>query len=299
MDKHAYLIIAHHQFNLLEMLVKLLDYEKNDIYIHIDKKVQNFDFSYFQSLTKYSKVYFTERICNTWGGYSGIATELALLKKAVAGKYAYYHLLSGVDLPLKPQDVIHEFFQQNRGKEFIHYGTPAFSRNESTVSRIRYYHFLQEKVGRKEQGLAHFLERSSLFIQRKLGINRLKKTEMELWCGANWFSITHALASYILSQEKTIKKVFGCSRCADELFLQMLAFHSPFRENLYCFNTQGDYKGCMRYVDWERGNPYIFRTEDFQQLIESPYLFARKFDMQVDKEICEKIFQYILKQQQS
>lgn len=39
MNKHAYLIIAHHEFELLEMIIKLLDFEQNDIYIHIDKRL--------------------------------------------------------------------------------------------------------------------------------------------------------------------------------------------------------------------------------------------------------------------
>ena len=36
--KHAYLILAHSQFNQLAFLVSLLDYQDNDIFIHIDKK---------------------------------------------------------------------------------------------------------------------------------------------------------------------------------------------------------------------------------------------------------------------
>ena len=42
-EKHAYLIIAHTQFELLDVLLELLDYAENDIYLHIDKKVGNID----------------------------------------------------------------------------------------------------------------------------------------------------------------------------------------------------------------------------------------------------------------
>lgn len=37
--KHAYLIVAHTDFKILERLLDLLDYPGNDIYVHIDKKV--------------------------------------------------------------------------------------------------------------------------------------------------------------------------------------------------------------------------------------------------------------------
>lgn len=42
MDKHAYLIICHNNFDQVAKLLKLLDYDKNDIYIHVDKKCRNY-----------------------------------------------------------------------------------------------------------------------------------------------------------------------------------------------------------------------------------------------------------------
>ena len=42
MQKHAYMIIAHNEFDLLEILVRLLDDPRNDIYVHIDAKVKEY-----------------------------------------------------------------------------------------------------------------------------------------------------------------------------------------------------------------------------------------------------------------
>ena len=39
--KHAYLIIAHHEFDILNKLIQAIDDERNDIFIHFDKKVRN------------------------------------------------------------------------------------------------------------------------------------------------------------------------------------------------------------------------------------------------------------------
>lgn len=44
--KHAYLIMAHNNFYILEKLLRLLDDSRNDIYVHIDKKVSEFDFEH-------------------------------------------------------------------------------------------------------------------------------------------------------------------------------------------------------------------------------------------------------------
>ncbi len=48
----------------------------------------------------------------------------------------------------------------------------------------------------------------------------------------------------------------------------------------------------MRLIDWDRGNgssPYIFRSEDYEDIMASNMLFARKFDEQVDAAIIERI----------
>lgn len=42
--KHAYLILAHSEPEILGILVSLLDDERNDIFIHIDKKSNIMDF---------------------------------------------------------------------------------------------------------------------------------------------------------------------------------------------------------------------------------------------------------------
>ena len=62
MRKHAYMIIAHNQFDLLEKTIHILDDERNDFYIHIDAKVSDFDYDRFRSLTKYSSVKFVPSV---------------------------------------------------------------------------------------------------------------------------------------------------------------------------------------------------------------------------------------------
>lgn len=120
--KHTYLIIAHSNFYILEKLLLLSDDTRNDIFIHIDLKCNNFDFKYFKNIPQRSNIYFTERNSVIWGNISQIKTELILFKTASSKKkYQYYHLISGVDLPIKSQDYIHHFFDRNNGREFIGY----------------------------------------------------------------------------------------------------------------------------------------------------------------------------------
>ena len=109
--KHAYLIIAHGEYNLLNILVNMIDDVRNDIFIHIDKKCP----PECITVEKSNIYYVVNRVDVRWGDISQIETELILFEKAcTTNRYDYYHLLSGVDLPIKSQNYIHDFFQNRK-----------------------------------------------------------------------------------------------------------------------------------------------------------------------------------------
>lgn len=286
---HAYMIIAHNQFELLELLIKKLDDKRNDIYIHIDAKVKNFDYNYFSSLTKFSRVIFTDKRINvTWGDFSVVYCEMILLRTAVENErkndpYTYYHLLSGVDLPIKSNDEIHRFFEENNGREFIHYTNNEVS--ESSVLRIKYYHLF-----RKKRNLFYkILAQIALKIQQLIGVNRLKNMDIKVQKGSQWFSITGGFAKYVVKNQDKYTKIFSYSYCCDEIFIQTIAENSDFKNNLFMPNCNNDHFACARLIDWDRGNPYVFRKEDYQMIKASPCMFARKFDMNIDADIVKML----------
>lgn len=293
MKRHAYLIKAHHQFDLLEKLLRLLDDERNDIYIHIGVGV-DYERAKFEKCVKKSGIFFVDPVKESWGGYSQIESELHLFEVAAENSYAYYHLLSGVDLPLKTQDEIHAFFEANEGKEFIYFCPKSFWKE--SAYKYEQYRFFQEKVGRKQSGVYFFMEKISLFLQRRFGIRR-QQPEMEYCLGANWVSITHSLIKYIIEQKNLIRKLFEKTLCCDEFFVQTLVWNSKYRENVYSF--EDDYFACLRLIDWKRGNPYVWRNQDYEELMNAPHLFARKFDENVDREVIDRIFQTISDRQKT
>jgi len=275
MNRHAYLIMAHNRFDFLKELLLSLDDSRNDIYLHIDKKAEGFCYDDFSGILQESRLYFTDRLSVHWGGYSQTACELKLLKAAAGRHYAYYHLLSGSDFPLKSQDEIHRFFEEHAGKEFLRFDSPKVPRR--VRERISLYHIFRES----SCPLAEPCDMIFGKIQRLLRVDRLKNASFELQKGANWFSITDAFAQYVLSKEDWIQTYFHHSVCADELLLQTLAANSPFMDQV--FDPFGDDSslGNLRYVDWKRGtenSPYVFRDEDREFLQGLPHLFARKFD---------------------
>jgi len=286
--KHAYLIIAHKNDYTFNTLLNLLDDERNDIFIHMDKKNTEYQFDKIAKNVKKSNIY--EVICRSnvvWGDYSQIATELSLLELATKkNKYDFYHLLSGEDLPVKNQDYIHHFFDENKGKEFIRFESTCFLHSE----RVHQYHFFQRLIGKPESHpYLYSLEHHFLQLQKKIGIRRNKSIQFQK--GTNWFSITDDLAREVVNKKIWIKHVFKFTRCCDEVFLQTIVNKSKFEERLYHKEYDNDPHAIMRLIDWERGTPYIFRNIDKDMLKRTDMLFARKFDCSIDKEIIDYISQ--------
>lgn len=283
LNKHAYLIMAHGNFNILQELLKLIDDPRNDIYVHIDKKVKHFDKSLFVNICKMSKVYFTKKRINVkWGDSSQVRTEMLLYKMAVRKDYQYYHLLSGVDLPLKTQDEIHEFFKDT-DKEYMY-----FTKKISVwdYQRGSWYHFPKWLDVR----IVALLNR----IQGKFNIDRFSKYNLIFLKGSNWSSLTNEAVKLLVSQEKKIKKMSKFTVCFDECYKQIIIYNSPLKEKIY-INKYGETDD-LREIDWSRGgnSPHIYTMEDYDKLISSSKLFARKFDEKKDYEIVKKIVNYII-----
>nr|AOP03112.1 Glycosyltransferase [Streptococcus suis]AOP03444.1 Glycosyltransferase [Streptococcus suis] len=282
LERQVYLIIAHNQKDLLLKLVKSLDYEFNDIIVHIDKKVKNWDFSEIKKAVKKSNIEIYNEISVFWGGDTQIQVTMFLLEKASIHKYKYYHLLSGVDFPIKPIRTIFDFFNESLDVEYISFANKKF--NVKYADRVKYFWFLQRF--RRNRFLSRIIG-LSVRIQKLLRINRLRKVNIELQKGSNWFSITDELVQYILSNKLFVEKFFKLSHCADELFIQTLVYNNDyFMNRVYNGGLIG---GSFRYVDWNRGNPYTWMEEDLHQLLDSECLFARKFNLDIDSNIIDKL----------
>ncbi len=271
--RHAYLILAHNQFEVLTLLVQALDDARNDIYIHFDKKVENLP----MLKTKFAGLsYLEERIDIRWGDISMIRAEFSLLKTALSkGSYAYLHLLSGVDLPLKTQDYIHSFFASNQGKEFVAYYNGG-SDSSSLEHKVQRRHIFSDSF--KGEGFLFQAKRITRFLFLRLQIlGGLKRNEgISFKKGGQWFSITEDFARYVLEFEDDVEHIYADSFCCDEIVIQTLLWHSPFAKNIYDRNNEA--RGSMRYIGWQDNQLLDFTAKDYDKLVQSDALFARKFN---------------------
>lgn len=272
--RFAYLIMAHHRFDVLKMLLTDLDDQDNDIFLHIDQKTQNVPIEELKQCVRFSNLIFVDRIPVYWGHSSQIQCVLNLLKAATDhAHYDYYHLLVGVEFPLMSQEKIRRFFLENQGKEFI-----GFVQKHGYEERIKYF-YLWTKYQRDHRTLGKkilfHLGRVLLAAQKKIGVNRLKHEPEYYRKGyANW-SITDALARFFVENTQEIMKKCRWSFCADEVCFHTLVYHSRFMENVY--DEQDEYHSAMRITTWEDKHNQL-HFDDVPMLMKSGRLFARKFD---------------------
>ncbi|MBB6130757.1 beta-1,6-N-acetylglucosaminyltransferase [Mucilaginibacter lappiensis] len=274
--KHAYLIIAHHEFNVLKRLLQMLDDERNDIFIHFDKKVK--DIPVLQT-DKSALHIIKKRINIRWGHISQIEGEYALMEAAMqTDNYKYCHIISGVHLPLYAQDYIHDFFDQLGNLQLL---TPMPTYLDEIKNKMMSYNFfLYNFSGRRTYQI---LWRLGHRVQRLLKIQRHVGTVFKK--ASNWMSITDGAVRYMISIKEQVLRKYRYTMCGDEFFTPTELENSALRE-LVLYNER------MLKFEIGRANARTFRLEDFDELMTSGCLFARKFS-ETDMDLVEKIVETI------
>ena len=291
--RHAYMIITHGNFPILEKQLRFLDSGNADFFIHVDAKVRDFDFDRFRSIPTRSQVTFVPRRSIYWGHFSLVECELDLLRAAAAVGYDYYHLLSGVDVPVKTREYIEHFFDDADGMNYLNFEAPVISRRHR--ARVRYYYpFLEWNIRKPLVRTA--VREAGVLLQKLAFVDRTRALDKSfvLQKGTQWFSVTDGLVRYVLSREETIRELFRSTYCPDEMFMQTIAVNSPFKDKLPLNAFGNRHLNCCRYIDWQRGRPYTFTDSDYDELIHTGpgYLFARKFDYNAFPGVVDRLFEH-------
>ena len=274
--KHAYCIMAHGNWQQLQLLVTLIDDPRNDIYLHVDAKSVD-DYIAMGGVSvcnSHLKLIKSEDV--RWSDISQADVEVELFRAVCHSgeEYSRIHLISGVDLPIKSQDDIHDFFKDKQ-EEFIDVSAPSRFRR-----RIKYYHFFVRK--RRKHRWAEIMRKVLILLQVPF-INRLKKCPLQFAYGANWCSLTQRAVKEIVDKWVVYRPIFTHSTSCDELYKQMILLSAG--------NFKFAKEGCLRYVDFSEHNPSprVLTVQDLNKIMSSHCIFARKFDERVDSEVIKLI----------
>lgn len=277
--KQAFLMMAHKNQEQTKRLIEWIADESHEVYVHIDKKSQ----SMFEELSQYfnenSHVYFiNQRISVNWGGFSQILAMVTLLKQTGGKTYDFYHLISGQDLLIKSKKEIDDFLNNHLGNQFL-----EFQRNEYYWRVNGYYLLIDCKYNRARPiaKINGYLE----WMYKRFPIRRNSKG-WDIYKGSQWFTLSGDCVKYILhylQKHPYYIRRFKHTLCADEHFIQTLVLNSPFKETVV--------NDTLREIQWNGGDsPKTYTMSDADLLLDSPELFARKFDSDVDREIIDWVY---------
>lgn len=273
--KHAHLIVCHGQFDVLCKLVSMLDDVRHDIFIHLDKKVKVPPIQRILQSAVHSTVRILDNRVNVkWGHSSLVHAELELYKAAYReGNYQYFHLHSGVDLPLHSCNDIYNFFEKHKGKIFMEFETiehgwyiqnRTYPWKHPIISRVALYWF--SSLTFLNRGIFQAIQGRLLRINRLKGFYSFGK-------GSEWCSLPREAVKYLLDREVLIKRMVFMTSCADEIYKHTLLLNSPLRDDIVNLG--------LTYMDWSANQPHpLVLTKDHYEAIlnvSSFRLFARKF----------------------
>lgn len=272
--KHAFLILAHGEFEVLEHLVRALDDERNDVFVHIDKRVKVCP---SLKMDKGRLTVLEHRIKTYWGDSSLMKAELLLLKTARSlGCYRYYHIISGVHFPLKNQDFIHSFVEAYYPKSLLM--TMETDREEIEYKTGRYHFFVHSLApkGTVKAKIANFLWRSLLFVQKPFPNRNLQGIDIK---ASQWCCLSDKAVEYVVVNMEELTRRFRHTFCCDEFFVPMI-----LRKGRMPYESVPQ----LMYARFRRYSPRVFKIEDFDELRSSGCLFARKFSGK-SKELIDRI----------
>lgn len=282
MMKVAFLMLCHKNPKQINLLLKALKHPQIDVFIHVDSKNENIR----EDIEKSDGVYLLPKkdcVDVQWAQFSEVKATLNLLNVAISkGGYSHYFLISGQDFPLKSIGKIVRFLNERKDENFIDCALiKRFEkRNDIYFPRMVIRRRIWQKI------LKGILVYSTGGWNQTFSIiKRLKPANVQYYFGSQWWCLNDAMVKWIynfLENYPEYIKLFKHSLCPDECFFQTLVMNSPFA------NTTKPY---LHYIKWEKGKSSLktLTTIDYEELKKAEKLIARKFDINVDAEIIERL----------
>jgi hypothetical protein len=277
----AHLILTYTNPRQTERMIRKLYHENFDFYIHVDKK---FDINPHLFMEALPNVYFiNNRVDVKWAGYSTVIATFECIKEIVATgiQYDFINFLSGQDYPIKTADYINNFFEENKGNEFLSFRDIKNEWKEGLIRMEKYY--LSGYSFRGKHRIEDLINK--IMPKRKL------PNDLHPYGKSMFWMLSPATAMYVVNtveKDKKLKDFFWLCWASDEFVFQTILMNSPLKDKIINNN--------YRYIDWSAGgaNPKTLNESDAEKIRASEDLFARKFDMTNSPEILDFIDKHLL-----
>lgn len=299
-----YIIMAHKQPAQLKRLVDALSDRDTYFYVHIDREVDSSPFE--MSLKDNKNVFFLtgeKKVTTVWGSIEIIKATISLMKEVVKdGRYGYTVLMSGQCYPIKSNDYIRAFFENNEGINFIEgfkLPHPLWSDADVRLKHYTFYSFgkVRKMITVPPLILLFDVKRIRGYLRKYLGAIKNFPTKLGLllrhrsmpgnlvaYGGMAYWAMPLNSIRFIVDYVKDNPQYLSdhtYTLYPDEVFIQTIVWN--FLSNI---------DPPVTYASWPTSqyvSPKIFTSQDLEQIRERTELFARKFDIQIDEKILDMI----------
>lgn len=271
--KLAYLIAVHKNPDQIRDLVRAIKCRDNYYAVHCDR-TSGKEFALqvreiFHTNVDDCAMFLKQRQCS-WGGFSLIYVTLDGIRKLLeqSGDWSYLINLSGQCLPLRSQNEIREELSRYHEANFME----VFEQRTEwprSLYRISTY----------------WIEVPPLKRTFNTRIAKRLIPGLTPYGGSGWFILSRAFCEWLVTSPvaRRIVRWYRHTVIADELVFQTLLMNSNFRAT--------HIKDHKRFLSWSAGSPHpdVLTLKNFDAMMNSSALFARKFDPDVDRTIIDKV----------
>jgi hypothetical protein len=274
----AYIISAYKSPEHFSRLVHRLHTGPETVFfVHVDRKTDDVTLrAMVDGVADLDGIRFLPRHACHWGGFGHVRATLKgigeILRTGVDPDYVI--LLSSQDYPIKPNAHLQDFLSSGAGRSFLlNFPLPTENWSHGGMDRIRDWHLRYRK------------------LHLRLPLRRRLPESMRPWGGSAYWIVSRTALRTIadfLNANPWYVRFFKHVHIPDELFFETILFNSPEAER--CEDH------LLHYTEWSRTPaPAILTREDYPHLVESPCLFARKFDPAIDREVLDMIDEGLLR----
>ena len=293
-----YLLLAHKNFDQVELLINKLKTNNSKVYIHVDWKVKNFP--------KFKNaIIIGNRVKCHWWWFSVLKSIINWIYDIYINMSPWDHVvvISGQCRPIKRIDIIEESISKLKGKSVL-----SFKEwNIRSIRRIDSYFFndidfhIPQKFDKimyklvvkfwynlywtKTPFINAVIQKIVTFVlpRRKFLKNNYKIFEWWGWVVLSYSHIKRIIEFLDSEKWKNFFNSFKMTLIPDEFFFQTLLCNSPLKNeiiNKSVWFTKREEKA---------SSPIILTIDNYNELKESDKLFARKFDIKEDWQNVKKI----------
>lgn len=293
----AYVILAHRNPEQLGRLLRVLAVRENTVALHIDAWA---DRRMHEAAQVFAAENFRIKLLRprviAWGQFSLVAAQLAGIRRLFrvdVPQWTHLNLISAQDFPLRSQHQLEDELASAPSVSFVSHSLPQELWPDAE-RRIRRYYLNTPRssrllylpgVGRRLRKLL----RAPGGVFHLPGVHRPKPRTFSWYGGSNHMTLARAACHYLVNspEAKRIIRWFRYAFIPDES-----AFQSALLNSSVTFDLVSDDR---REIIFERGSPHpkIITMEDWERLANSTKFFARKFDLNVDRDVIDRLEAHI------